>query len=146
MLSPPLPFPSVKSPPCNCVMRPKIIIVEHKTNHQKSNLSSCTLIETHHEVRNDPVKNTSFVMQRLAPLSGSLLSGTEGAEILHSLWNGVTVEAEGDSSSFTSFNVLCNLRSVSRGCEKLNMNMLRRNDHLYLQYRRRLCGSPWLHL
>jgi hypothetical protein len=57
-----------------------------------------------HEVGDNTVEHRSLVMQRLATLSDSLLSGTESTEVLHCLWNSVSKEAEDDASTFGSLD------------------------------------------
>mmetsp|Transcript_17879 Transcript_17879/g.29586 ORF Transcript_17879/g.29586 Transcript_17879/m.29586 type:complete len:225 (+) Transcript_17879:1423-2097(+) len=58
-----------------------------------------------HEVRNDPVEDGSLVVKRLSGRASSLLSSTECAEVLGSLWNIRSEQTHDDASLFTTLDL-----------------------------------------
>ena len=88
MLSPPVPFPRVKSPP----WKDTDSVESQCEQAYRAPVRTITYLE--HEVGDNTVEAAALVVKRLSALSGALLSSAESTEVLGGLRHDVIVQLE----------------------------------------------------
>ena len=88
----------------------EILIIEFGTIDRlsSSSIMICEISTLDHEIRDDSVESTSFIVQRFTVLSYAIFPCAESSEVFYSFWNHFTVKSEDNTAC--SFSIDGNVK------------------------------------